>query len=89
MRHDNLEKVLDRLAVTEKTTLALARETDGKIRVASGSWESEKVFLRDQVLEIRNGLIAARYLDADRRGDAADEAEAIEMFLADSLPKSR
>jgi hypothetical protein len=40
----------------------------------------------DKVLD---GLIAARYLDADRRGDAADEAEAIEMFLADSLPKPR
>jgi hypothetical protein len=40
----------------------------------------------DKVLD---GLIAARYLDADRRGNAADEAEAIEMFLADSLPKPR
>jgi len=32
----------------------------------------------DKVLD---GLIAAHYLDADRRGDAADEAEAIEAFL--------
>ena len=29
------------------------------------------------------------YLDPDRRGDRADETEAIEMFLRDSLTKSR
>ncbi len=29
------------------------------------------------------------YLDPDRRGDRADESEAIELFLADSLTKSR
>jgi hypothetical protein len=27
------------------------------------------------------------YLDPDRRGDRADERDAIEMFLADSLRK--
>jgi hypothetical protein len=40
----------------------------------------------DKVLD---GLIAARYLDADLRGNAVDEANAIELFLADSLPKPR
>jgi hypothetical protein len=29
------------------------------------------------------------YLDPDRRGDRADECDAIEMFLGDSLPKAR
>jgi hypothetical protein len=29
------------------------------------------------------------YLDPDRRGDRADECDAIEAFLADALPKSR
>jgi hypothetical protein len=29
------------------------------------------------------------YLDPDRRGDRADECDAIEMFLADSLAQSR
>jgi hypothetical protein len=29
------------------------------------------------------------YLRPDRRGDRADECDAIEMFLADSLTKSR
>jgi hypothetical protein len=28
-----------------------------------------------------------RYLDPDRRGDRADECDAIEMFLGDSLNK--
>ena len=29
------------------------------------------------------------YLDPGRRGDRADECDAIEIFLADALPKSR
>jgi hypothetical protein len=29
------------------------------------------------------------YLDPDRRGDRADESEAVEMFLVDALTKSR
>ena len=32
----------------------IARELDGKMRVTSGSWEGEKVFLRNEVLEVRN-----------------------------------
>jgi hypothetical protein len=40
---------------------------------------------KDQLdqLEVRG------YLDPDLRGERADECDAIEMFLADSLPKSR
>ena len=51
---DSLEKVIEKLATTEKTTLALAREEGGKIRVTSGSWDGEKVILKGQVLEVRN-----------------------------------
>jgi hypothetical protein len=29
------------------------------------------------------------YLDPNRRGERLDECDAIEMFLADALPKSR
>jgi hypothetical protein len=32
-----LEKVLERLAVTDKTTLAIEKVPEGKIRVTSGS----------------------------------------------------
>jgi hypothetical protein len=51
---DSLEKVIEKLATTEKTTIAIAREEGGKIRVTSGSWEGEKVILKGQVLEVRN-----------------------------------
>jgi hypothetical protein len=54
IRVDSLEKVREKLATTEKTTIAIAREAGGKIRVTSGSWEGEKVILKDQVLEVRN-----------------------------------
>jgi hypothetical protein len=53
-RVDSLEKVLEKLATTEKTTIAIAREVGGKIRVTSGSWDGEKVILKDEVLEVRN-----------------------------------
>jgi hypothetical protein len=51
---DTLEKVLERLATTEKSTLVIERAPEGKVRVTSGSWDGEKVILKDQVLEIRN-----------------------------------
>jgi hypothetical protein len=54
IRVDSLEKVIEKLATTEKTTLAIAREEGGKIRVTSGSWDGEKVILKGQVLEVRN-----------------------------------
>jgi hypothetical protein len=53
IRVDSLEKVIEKLATTEKTTLAIAREEGGKIRVTSGSWDGEKVILKGQVLEVR------------------------------------
>jgi hypothetical protein len=33
---------------------SVLEQPDGKIRVTSGSWDGEKVIMRDQVLEIRN-----------------------------------
>jgi hypothetical protein len=69
---DTLEKVLERLATTEKSTIVVARDPDGKMRVTSGSWEGEKVILRDQVLEVRsvdNRLHVAR---KERRHDEWD-----------------
>ena len=47
-----MEKVLEKLATTESTTLALKREDGGKIRVASLLWGAPKVILRDDVLKI-------------------------------------
>ncbi|MFY9897966.1 MAG: hypothetical protein WAK67_09250 [Xanthobacteraceae bacterium] len=42
------------LAVTDKATLVLERAPEGKILVTSGSWDGEKVFLRDQALAVGN-----------------------------------
>jgi hypothetical protein len=54
MGPDSTQKVLERLATSEKATIVIERQTDGKMRVTSGSWDGEKVILRDQVLEVRN-----------------------------------
>jgi hypothetical protein len=50
---DIAEKVLERLARSDKTTIVIERQPDGKMRVTSGSWDGEKIFLKDQVLEVR------------------------------------
>jgi hypothetical protein len=49
-----LEKVLERMATSEDTTLVIRREDGGKMRVTSRHWEDPKVLLRGEVLEIRN-----------------------------------
>jgi hypothetical protein len=54
MRTDIGEKVLEKLATSDKATIVIERQPDGKMRVTSGSWDGEKVFSRDQVLEVRN-----------------------------------
>ena len=46
------KKVLERLATSDMTTIVIERQPDGKMRVASGSWDGEKVFLKDQVLKV-------------------------------------
>jgi hypothetical protein len=38
-------KVLERLATSDKTTIVIEKQPDGKMRVTSGSWDNEKVFL--------------------------------------------
>jgi hypothetical protein len=53
MRTDTTEKVLEKLATSDKATIVIERQPDGKMRVTSGSWDEEKVFSRDQVLEVR------------------------------------
>jgi hypothetical protein len=36
------------------------KQPDGKMRVTSGSWDGEKVFLKDQVIEIRHANADSR-----------------------------
>jgi hypothetical protein len=44
---------LEKLAVTDKTTLAIEKAPAGKIRVTSSAWPDERVILKGQVLEVR------------------------------------
>jgi hypothetical protein len=48
------------------------RQPDGKRRVTSGSWDGEKVCLKDQVLEVRHAVPDAR-LHVARKTKAPDE----------------
>jgi len=50
----NPPPVLERLATSDKATLVIERQTDGKMRVTSGSWDGGKLIWRDQVVEVRN-----------------------------------
>jgi hypothetical protein len=48
MRTEKHEKVLEKLATSDKATIVIERQTDRKMRVMSGSWDREKVILRDR-----------------------------------------
>jgi hypothetical protein len=50
MRTDIEEKVLEKLATGDKATIVVERQSNGKMRVTSGSWDGETVILRDQCL---------------------------------------
>jgi hypothetical protein len=53
----------------------IERQTDGKMRVTSGSWDREKVILRDQVLEVHNvegGCTSRESLCTTDKGKPAD-----------------
>jgi hypothetical protein len=66
------EKVLERLATSDKTTIVIERQPDGKMRVASGSWDGEKVFLKDEVLKVRHAIADAG-LHVARKTKAPDD----------------
>jgi hypothetical protein len=42
------------LATSDKATIVIERQPDGKLRVTSGSWDGEKVILRDQAPAVGN-----------------------------------
>jgi hypothetical protein len=54
LRADSPRKVLEKLATSDKVTIVVERQSAAKMRVTSGSWDGEKVILRDQVLEVHN-----------------------------------
>ena len=58
--------------MSDKATIVIERQPDGKMRVASGSWDGEKVFLKDQVLKVRHAIADAR-LHVARKTKAPDD----------------
>jgi hypothetical protein len=62
------EKVLEKLATSDKVSLIAERQPD----VTSGSWDREKVILRDQVLEVRNVDGSLHVARKSRRHDEWD-----------------
>jgi hypothetical protein len=75
MRTDIEEKVLEKLATSDRVTIVVERQSDGKMRVTSGSWDGEKVILRDQVLKVskvEGRLHVARKPLHHRQGEPAD-----------------
>jgi hypothetical protein len=53
MRVELADKVIEKLATSDRITIVIERQADGKMRITSSSWDGEKVFSRDQVLEVR------------------------------------
>ena len=66
------EKVLEKLATSDQATIVIERQSNGKMRVTSGSWDGEKVILRDQVLEVRNVDGRLHVARKERRPDEWD-----------------
>jgi hypothetical protein len=54
------EKVLEKLATSDRITIVVERQPEGKMRVTSTSWDGERVLMRDQVLEVRNATADGR-----------------------------
>jgi hypothetical protein len=61
------QSVLERLATSDKTTIVIERQPDGKMRVTSVSWDGEKVFLKDQAFKVWHANADARHHVARRR----------------------
>ena len=55
---EKIDAVLETLAFSDDTQIVLSKQPDGKFRATSKSWDEAKVFLPDQVLEVR--MIAGR-----------------------------
>ena len=66
------EKVLERLATSDETTIVIEKQRDGQMRVTSGSWDGEKIIFRDQGLEVRHAVPDAR-LHLARKTKAPDD----------------
>jgi hypothetical protein len=95
---DMTEKVLEHLGTTESSRgrrqlrrrVVSRRILTSAQRMELSRWRRKRGIHRRTVSQTDYQLDALEvrgYLDPDRRGDRADECDAIEMFLADSLLK--
>jgi hypothetical protein len=68
------KKVLEKLATSEKTTIVISRDHDGKMYVTSCSWDSERVFPRDPERDVRTAprrrCVACKPRQPDKGGSA-------------------
>ena len=68
MRTEKHEKVLEKLATSDRVTIVVERPTDGKMRVTSGSWDREKVILRE-VRNVQGGCTSRESLCTTDKGN--------------------
>ena len=50
-RAHRMDRVIEKLAASDRVTLTVERLPEGKMRVTSGSWDNEKVLSPGQVLD--------------------------------------
>ena len=77
---EKIDAVLETLAYSDDTQIVLSKQPDGKFRATSKSWDEAKVFLPDQVLEVRmisGRLRIARKVKQRDAGDLQRKAEPV------------
>jgi hypothetical protein len=47
-----LDRIIEKLATSDKVTLTIERSREGKMHVTSNGWDHERMFARNQVLEV-------------------------------------
>ena len=67
-----LDRVIEKLATSDKVTLTIERLPEGKMHVTSNGWDHERVFALDQVLELRWANGSLRAARKERRPDEWD-----------------
>jgi hypothetical protein len=71
---DIVEKVLEKLATSEKTTIVISRDHDGKMCMTSCSWDSGRAYLRDPGQDVhtaaRRHHVARKPREPDKGGSA-------------------
>ena len=70
--HHAIPDAAEKASNRRKQVRETERQSDGKMRVTSGSWDGEKVILRDQVLEVRNVDGRLHVARKERRPDEWD-----------------